>query len=328
MKDFYKVLGVSETATQPEIKKAYRKLAKKNHPDATGGDKSKEARFKDVTEAYEVLGDEKKRSEYDEQRKNPYASMGGGFPPGASRGGPGGANVDLNDILNRLRNQARGERQQRNPRAQPQPGQDPFSQGAGGFADLFEMFGGAPPEAEQPRRPARGEDVLAKLDIELPEAALGAEKEIVLDGKHITIKIPGGVTDGKTIRLAGRGQPGTRGQPLGDLLIEVHEKPHTRFRRRSPASADIEVDVPITLEAAVTGGKAEVPTLEGTNVTLTVPPGTSSGKKLRLRKKGAIAKIGDKENRGDLYANIQIHLPEVISDEAKELIRQFTKLTS
>jgi len=328
MKDYYKALGVAETASQPDIKKAYRKLAKRFHPDATGGDKSKEARFKDVTEAYEVLGDEKKRSEYDEQRKNPYASMGGGgFPPGASRSGPGGANVDLNDILNRLRNQARTDRQQqRQPRAQPQ--QDPFSGGAGGFADLFEMFGGAPPEAEQPRQRARGEDVLAKLEIELPEAALGAEKEIVLDGKHITIKIPAGVTDGKTIRLAGRGQPGGRGQPLGDLMIEVHEKPHDKFRRRSPASADIEVDLPVTLEAAVLGGKAEVPTLEGNTVTLTIPAGSSSGRKLRLRRKGAVAKIGDKENRGDLYANVQIQLPEAISDEAKELIRQFSKITT
>jgi molecular chaperone DnaJ len=180
-------------------------------------------------------------------------------------------------------------------------------------------FGGATAEA-----PHKGGDVTAKLEIELPEAALGAEKAITVDGKRLTVRIPAGVTDGKTIRLAGQGQPGIAGGPAGDLLIELHERPHPKFRRRAPGSPDIEADMPVPLETAVLGGKADLPTLEGTTISLTVPPGTSSGKKLRVRGKGAVS---GKDQRGDLYASVSIQLPEHISDEAKDLIRRFAQLT-
>jgi DnaJ-class molecular chaperone len=163
--------------------------------------------------------------------------------------------------------------------------------------------------------------VVARFEIELPDAALGAEKELIIDGKKLKVRIPAGVTDGKTIRLAGQGHPG---KPAGDLLIELHEKPHARFRRRAKESPDIEVDVPIPVDIAILGGKAEVPTLEGTTVSLTIPPGTSSGRQLRLRGKGAHAAGG---TRGDLYGVASIQVPGEIPPRAKELITEFAKLT-
>jgi DnaJ-class molecular chaperone len=304
-KDFYKTLGVAESAGADEIKKAYRKLAKKYHPDVTGGDKAKESRFKDATEAYEVLGDDKKRAAYDEQRRNPFAGRmpGGGGPGGGFQG-----NVDLGDLFSQFKGGRGGG----------------GGGGSGGFSDIFEMFGGQ--AAQQGRRgPRRGEDIVARFEIDLPDAALGGDKEIIVEGRHLKIKIPPGVTDGKTIRLAGQGQPGSgRGAPAGDLLIELHEKPHARFRRRAPGSADIDVDLPIPVEVAILGGKADVVTLEGTTVSLTVPPGTSSGRQLRLRGKGAYVA---EATRGDLFAVASVHVPSEIPPEAKDLIVEFARLT-
>ncbi|HEY7956658.1 MAG: DnaJ C-terminal domain-containing protein [Polyangia bacterium] len=311
-KDYYKVLGVAEAAPADEIKKAYRKLAKRFHPDVTGGDKAKENRFKEISEAYETLGDPKKRAIYDESKRNPFA---GGFPgggaPGSYPGGAGGMNVDLDELLRKMGRAGGGGRTRVNV----------GGQGGGGFADLFEMFGGGAAREPQPRK---GEDVVARLEIDLPEAALGGEKAIVVDGKHLKIKIPPGVTDGKTIRLAGQGHPGGRGAPAGDLLIELHERPHPTFRRKGPGSPDIEVEVPVPVEVAILGGKAEVRTLEGPTLSVTIPPGTSSGKKLRLRGKGAHAGSGGA--RGDLYADVSVQIPQQLPDRARELLEEFARL--
>jgi DnaJ-class molecular chaperone len=166
--------------------------------------------------------------------------------------------------------------------------------------------------------------VVAQLEIELPEAALGAEKTVTVDGKQLKIKIPAGVGDGKTIRLAGQGQPAPRGGSAGDLLIELHEKPHPRFKRlHNPA--DIEVDVPVPLEVAVLGGKAPVQTLEGSTVSLSIPAGSSSGRRLRLKEKGAHQGAG--KPRGDLYATISVQVPTDISPEARKAFEEFTRLT-
>ncbi len=306
--DFYKILGVSETASADEIKKAYRKLAKKNHPDVTGGDKAKEAKFKDISQAYDVLSDEKRRGEYDQERKNPFAGGGpGGFSgfPGfggaGGRGGgrrpsggrPGGINIDLEDLLR---------------------------QGGGGFGDLFgDRFGGG-----GARTAARGADIQTSIELSLPEAALGGEKSLTLEPgsqteRRLTMRIPAGVEDGETIRLSGQGRPGP-GAP-GNLLIKVSIPPHPQFRRKG---ADIEVDVPIALDEAVLGTAAEIPTLEGTKAKVNIPACTSSGTKLRLRGKGA----GDKKGgRGDLYGVVQITIPKNISDEARKHIEQFGQLT-
>ncbi len=303
-KDYYKVLGVAENAPAEEIKKAYRRLAKKNHPDVTGGDKAKEARFKEVSEAYETLGDEKKRAQYDAERKSPFA---GGFPPGGSPfpggyGRTGRVNVDINDLF-------RGARGGRTTTT---------TAGEGGLGDLFsELFGrsGRPTTTTDA---LRGSDVSARIDIDLPVAALGGEQAIAVDGKRLNVRIPPGVDEGQTIRLAGKGEPG-RGGP-GDLLLEVHVRPHPQFRRHGH---DLEVNAPITVDEAVLGAKVEVPTLEG-RVQVTVPPGTSSGLKLRLRGKGVPRRDG---TRGDLYAVTQIVLPKEIPPAARQLMVEFARLT-
>jgi molecular chaperone DnaJ len=309
--DHYKTLGVAESATQDEIKKAYRKLAKKNHPDATGGDKAKENRFKEITQAYEVLSDEKKRGEYDEARKNPFAGFeggspfGGGNPFGGGFGGrtrtrtgragpgegPGGMNIDLEDLFR--------------------------SGGVGGFSDMFGGEGGR-------RQASKGADIKTQIDLTFTEAALGGEKSFVLgrgtpDERSMTMRIPAGVEDGETIRLPGKGRPGAL--RAGDLLIQVTVVPHPQFRRKG---ADVEVDVPLQIDEAVLGGAIEIPTLEGTMAKTNLPPGTSSGQKIRLRGKGA----GDRKGgRGDLYGVTQITVPKQISDEARELIQRFAQLT-
>jgi molecular chaperone DnaJ len=323
--NYYKMLGVSETASADEIKKAYRKLAKKYHPDVTGGDKAKEAKFKEISEAYETLGDEKKRAQYDEIRKNPFAGQGfpGGAPPGA--GYPGGAaGFDINALFSQFGGApgAGGGRSRVYTYSTGGGG----AEDVGGLGDIFEMFRGGGGAARQARQqPRRGGDVVAKLDIELPDAALGAEKTITVDGKQLKVKIPPGVGSGKTIRLAGQGQPAPRGGQPGDLLIELHEKPHPRFRRRPDNPADIEVDVPVPLDVAVLGGKASVPTLEGTTATVSIPAGTSSGRKLRLKEKGAVQ--GSGKPRGDLYGVVSVQVPSEIPPKARELMEEFARLT-
>ncbi|HEX8951532.1 MAG TPA: J domain-containing protein, partial [Polyangia bacterium] len=186
--------------------------------------------------------------------------------------------------------------------------------------------GGAGPRARPRAEPRRGGDIVAQLEIDLPEAALGAEKTITVDGKQLKIKIPAGVTSGKTIRLAGQGEPAPgKGAQPGDLLIELAERPHTRFRRRVDSPADIEVEVPVPVDVAVLGGKAQVQTLEGTTVNLSIPPGSSSGRKLRLKEKGAMQPGG--KPRGDLYAVVSVQVPTEIPPRARELIEEFAKLT-
>ena len=326
-KDFYKTLGVGEKATAEELKKAYRKLAKKYHPDVTGGDKAKEAKFKEITEAYETLGDEKKRAQYDEMRSNPFA--GGGFPGGGARPGggfPGGGaqGFDINDLFSQFGGRGAGGRVYTySTGGGPNEGPD-----MGGLGDIFDMFRGQQGAggARARTQPRRGQDVVAKLEIDLPDAALGADKSVTVDGKQLKIKIPAGVTGGKTIRLAGQGEPAPgKGAQPGDLLIELSERPHPRFRRRLDNPADIEVDVPVPVDVAVLGGKAQVQTLEGTTVNLSIPPGSSSGRKLRLKEKGAVQPGG--KPRGDLYAVVSVQVPSEISPRARELMEEFAKLT-
>lgn len=307
LKDHYKTLGVASTATADEIKKAYRRLAKKYHPDATGGDKGKEAKFKEISEAYETLSDEKKRGEYDTMRTSPFAGREGGFGfggggfPGGGGGGAGGRRVDINL-------------------------EDLF--GGGGFDSIFggggAGGGGFPGAARGAGRTQRGADLQATIELGLPEAALGAEKTLTLEpqagGRKVTVRIPAGVDDGETIRVPGQGRPGARGGPAGDLLLQVKVMAHPVFRRKG---ADLEADVPIGVAEAVLGTKAEVQTLEG-KAQVTIPPGTSSGQKLRLRGKGASDRKG---GRGDLYGIVQVVVPKQVSEEARALIARFGELT-
>jgi DnaJ-class molecular chaperone len=331
MKDFYKTLGVSEKASADELKKAYRKLAKKYHPDATGGDKGKEAKFKELTEAYETLGDEKRRAQYDEQRTNPFGAGMPGGRPGSGFPGGGAQGFDINDLFSQFGGRGGSGRVYSYSPSGGGSGGGPEGD-MGGMADIFEMFrgqqqgGGAPGARGRAQQARKGQDVVAKLDIDLTDAALGGEKQVSVDGKSLKIKIPPGVSDGKTIRLAGQGEPSPgKGVPPGDLLIELHEKLHPHFRRKPDSAADIEVDVLVPVETAVLGGKAPVQTLEGTTVNLSIPPGSSSGRQLRLKEKGAMQAGG--KPRGDLYAVVSIQVPSEITPRQRELMEEFAKLT-
>lgn len=298
--DYYKSLGVSRDATADEIKKAYRKLAKKYHPDAKPDDKEAAARFKEIQEAFEVLGDDEKRKNFDR--------FGSAFPQGAAggprgaqawsnAGGPGGGPVDMSDLF-------------------------------GGQVDLGDLFGGAfgrgGPGAGGRRGGSRqqaGQDVQAEVDVPFQVAAEGGSHDIHLDrsgkAEHLTVKIPAGVDSGSVIRLAGLGEPGHAGGPPGDLLITVRVAPHPWFRRDG---ANLLLDLPLTITEAAMGAKVEVPTLSEGKVTLTIPPGTSSGAKLRLRGKGILDRAT--KQPGDQFVVVKIVVPGNLSDRAKELLQE------
>jgi DnaJ-class molecular chaperone len=319
-KNLYQVIGVAENASAIDIKRAYRRLAKDFHPDVTGGDKTKEARFKEITAAYEVLGDEKKRADYDQKRKNPWANAspfaGGGFPgAGARAAGPRGRRVDmdfrdLTDLFNKAGSAGAGE-----------------STGGGGFGDLFsELFRGGSSASRSAGPKRQGLDVQSHIEVDFATAALGGEVPVVSDGKHWNVKVPPGIESGQTIRLTGKGQPGGVGAPPGDLLLAVTVRPHPQLRRRGD---DLEVDVPIGIDQAVLGAKVDVPTIEG-HAQVTIPAGTSSGLRLRLRGKGVRKKApvdGEPDTRGDQYAIIQIAVPKDLPPRARELIEEFALLT-
>ncbi len=245
-KDYYKVLGVSEEATTGEIKKAYKKLARKYHPDLHPGDKSMEAKFKEINEAQSVLTDPKKRADYDYAGKEVFEPvMGGPF----NAGGRGGFSMG----------------------------------GMGGIEDLFSaMFEGR----GGPAPPRRGTDIESAMEIDFMQAALGSEFKItVTRGKKrekITVKIPAGVDDGSKVKLKGKGNPGVKGAGAGDLYIVTRVKSHPYFSRKG---SKIYLDVPITIKEALLGALITVPTLTGTT-TVKVPPGTKGGQKLRLKKEG------------------------------------------
>ncbi|MCL2103341.1 MAG: DnaJ domain-containing protein [Syntrophorhabdaceae bacterium] len=309
-KDYYKALGVSESATQDEIRKAFRRMAKKHHPDVNPGDKSAEARFKEVNEANEVLGNRKKREEYDAIRKGGFTggpwsgeefrgwnSSGGGRSSGAGRVG----SINLEDIFGQL-----------------------FRQGD---------IGGASP-------PGRGQDISVEVSVDFMEMIRGGVHEVryrtpktchecggsgksgrrscpVCFGHGITeaeelvkVKIPAGAKDGATIRVSSKGGKNS------DLVVRLRMLPHKYFRREGN---DIFLDAPIRFSEAVKGAKIQVPTIDGP-VMVTVPPGSSSGRKLRLKGKGA-AEPGKKE-RGDQFVVLNIAAPKSSSEELVKLMDQ------
>jgi DnaJ-class molecular chaperone len=289
-RDPYLELGVSRGASADEIRKAFRKLAKKHHPDANPGDKASEETFKKVSAAFDILGDAEKRKKFDageidaDGRETMRGGWGGGGPgPGGPfRSGGGGSRaefegVDLNDILGDIFGRAgRG--------------------GGGGAGGGFGGFSG-PGGFSQ-----KGGDVRAKLEIDLEEAILGGKKRIAFsDGRTIDVTIPKGAQEGQTLRLKGQGSPGRSG--AGDAFIELAIRPHPVFRREGDA---LVMDVPVSVYDAVLGGKVEAPTPEGP-VTLTVPKGSNSGARLRLKKRGLPDGAG---GRGDLFARLVVTLPD------------------
>lgn len=293
--DFYKTLGVSREATADEIRKAYKKLARENHPDSKPGDEQAAARFKEVQEAYAVLGDAEKREQYD---RYGAAFRDGGRGPFQQSWGGGAGPIDLSDLF-------------------------------GGGVDFSDLFGGGAGRPgggafhgqRQQARPQKGEDVRLEIEVPFQIAALGGSHSVSLNrgdkSERITVKIPAGVDTGSVIRLAGEGHPGQHGGPQGDLKLTVKASPHPWFKRDG---ANLLLDVPITPTEAALGAKVNVPTLSEGNVSLTIPPGTSSGSKLRLRGKGAMNQ--KTREPGDQLVVIKIEVPKDLTDDAKELYRQ------
>ena len=284
--DPYQELGVSRSASQDELRKAFRKLAKQHHPDANPGNKASEEKFKRVTAAFDILGDPEKRAKFDRgeldadgRESHPgFRGNPGGFGRGGATMGP---DIDLSDIFGDIFGGGGGG-----------AGRGPGRGGGRGF-------GG----------PQRGQDVRARLDIDLEDAILGAKRRIAFsDGRTLGVAIPAGATDGQTLRLKGQGAPGQAGRdgrsaPAGDALIELSIRPHPVFRREGDGLA---MDLPVSVPDAVLGGKVEAPTPEGP-VTLRIPAGSNTGSTLRLKGRGLTGADG---KRGDLLARVAVTLPD------------------
>lgn len=297
-RDYYQVLGVSKSASADEIKRAYRKLAKQFHPDANPDDPNAQSKFNEATEAYDILSDPEKRKQYDQFGHN-WDKMGGGSArnPFEGFGGAGGHQFDLNDILGGM-----------------------FGGGGGGGSP----FGGAGGGRRQARS-QKGQNVEAEIRVPFQVGVNGGEHELTLrtggGTERLTVKIPPGIDDGGKIRLTGQGHPGMGGGAAGDVIVTVRVSPHPWFRRDG---RNLLVDVPLTPAEATLGAKVDVPTLSDGTVVMTIPPGTSSGAKLRLRGKGvADRKTGD---RGDQLVVVKIATPKELSDEAAALYQQLRDL--
>lgn len=306
--DLYQVLGVAKSATQDEIKKAYRKLTRKYHPDVNPDNPSAEAKFKEVQNAFDILGEPEKRKQYDTFGRT---MPGGGFPGGAGgpqfnwgQGGQAGP-IDLGSLF-------------------------------GGQVDFADLFGGAAggggggrggSAAGRTRRGRAGQDVQLEVEIPFRIAVEGGSYELQFEraGQHerLMVKIPAGVDTGSVVRLGGQGEPGAGGGPPGDLLVKMNVAADPVFRRDGQ---NLLVDLPLTIAEAVLGTKVEVPTIHEGLVMLTVPPGTSSGAKLRLRGKG----VPDRQTgqRGDQHVVIKIVVPKKIDEAAEKALKQFDSLTT
>ena len=320
-KDYYKTLGVAKTATEKELKAAYRKLARKHHPDVNPGDKVAESRFKEFIEAYEVLGDPEKRRKYDELGSNWRAyeqagAAGGGSPfgwnpsAGGARPGAGSRTVTPDEL------------------------REMFG-GGDSAADFFTTFfgGGAPgDEASTGRRPRgrtraprQGQDVEHELTLPLEDTLNGTTTRLSVthDGqtRNVDVRIPAGVGDGSRVRIAGEGEPGTSGAKSGDLYLRIRLAPHATFERKG---RDLYLRVPISLTAAMLGGEAEVQTLAGKSLRLKVPPTTQNGQVFRLKGHGLPA-VNRPDDTGDLYATADVQLPKTLTADQHELFEALAK---
>lgn len=288
MKDLYSILGVSKSASQQEIKSAYRKLAKKHHPDANPGDAKIEEKFKEVSAAYNILGDEKLKARYDrgeidESGQEKMSGFGGGRTRTyQSTGGFGG----------------------------------------GGAEDIFsEIFGNFRAGGSRARQPQKGRDRKFAIEVSFTEAALGGKRRLTMGegGRTLDVNIPAGIAHGKQIRLKGQGEKGAGGGAAGDILINVSVKPHVFFQRDGK---NVIVELPVSLPEAVLGAQVKVPTVDGT-VSLKVPPGSNTGSTLRLKGKGIAA--GAKGARGDQLVRLKVVLPEDQDDELQDLVTKWAE---
>jgi DnaJ-class molecular chaperone len=323
-KDYYSTLGVAKTATQKELKQAYRKLARKHHPDVNPGDKSAEGRFKEINEAYEVLGDPAKRKKYDELGANwrMYEQAGaGGAPP---RGGqPAGAwNVPSDGAPGGGGFRTMTEEEMREMFGDADP-----------FSDFFHtFFGGGSVQDRGARagagrgRPRKGRDVEHEIELGLEDAYHGVTRRlsIKLDGhaRTVDVRIPPGVGDGSRVRVTGEGEHGAAGAQSGDLYLRIRVAPHATFERKGK---DLYTRVAIPLTTAVLGGEAEVPTLSGKSLRLKIPPGTQNAQVFRLKGHGMPA-IGKPDEHGDLYATVDVQLPRQLTADERAHFEALRKL--
>ena len=322
-KDYYAALGLTKTATDKEIKQAYRKLARKYHPDVNPGDKAAEARFKEINEANEVLSDPEKRRKYDELGANWRAYEN--VPPGA-QGWPGGFGGFRGPGAGTYTTSGGGQYRT----VTPEEMEDLL--GGGGFSDFFNAFfrGGAEGGGEERRTRRRssrtGADLEHPVQLSLEEAYHGALRRISM--KHeghtraIDVRIPAGVKDGARVRVSGEGEPGAGGGKAGDLYLRVQVLPHARFERDGQ---DLTTRVEVPLTTAVLGGEAVVPTLAGGTVRLKVPPTTQSGQKFRVKGQG-MPVPGKPDERGDLYVVVDVQLPRTLSAEARAHFEALARL--
>jgi molecular chaperone DnaJ len=319
-KDFYDILGVKRGATEAEIKKAYRKLARKHHPDVNPGDAQAETRFKEIQAAYDVLSDKDKRGQYDMFGHDAFTRGAGGGS------GPQAGGFDFNDIF-------RGQQQSRQGGQRVTYGDYTVEEG-GGLNDLFGQFfnqgfggqhswegspfGGA--SRAQVRQ--RGMDKQHQISISFAEAYTG--KELTLrsrEGEQFKVRIPAGIDSGGRVRVTGKGEPGVNGGPAGDLVVHVTVQDHPYFERQGD---NIYLSVPVTFSEAALGTTVEIPTMEG-RVQLKVPPGTPGGKELRLRGKGFPHAGGPASRRGDQLVRVEIVVPTELDVRSRELLRELAQ---
>jgi curved DNA-binding protein len=332
-KDYYATLGVPKTASEKEIKQAFRKLARKHHPDVNPGDKAAEGKFKEINEAYEVLGDPEKRRKYDElganwrayEQAGAGAAGGAGFDPsqfggwnmhfggGSGAGGGSGYRTMTEDEVREMFGDA-------NP-----------------FSDFFQtFFGGAGPSTGDTGRRARtargrsaarpGRDVEHELELDLDDAYQGVTRRLTLkqDGhsRTVDVRIPAGIGDGSRVRVSGEGESGTGGATAGDLYLRIKLAKHPTFERKGK---DLYVNVPIPLTTAVLGGEADVQTLGGKSLRLKVPPTTQNGQVFRLKGHG-MPVVGRADEHGDLYATVNVQLPRELSPEQRKHFEELQRL--
>jgi curved DNA-binding protein len=327
-KDYYSTLGVAKTATDKEIKQAFRKMARKHHPDVNPGDKSAESRFKEINEAYEVLGDPAKRKKYDELGANwrMYEQAGAQGAPGGFNPNQPGWNVNFGG----------GGPQGGGFRTMTEDEMREMFGDAHPFSDFFETFFGGARQAEEPRgrgrgargaRAARaGRDVEQELELGLEDTYHGTQRRFSIqhDGQSRTVdvRIPAGVGDGSRVRVPGEGEQGSGGAKAGDLYLRIRQSAHPQFERKG---RDLYTRVPIPLTTAVLGGEAEVKTLGGKSLRLRIPPTTQNAQVFRLKGHG-MPVTGKPDEHGDLYATVDVQLPKQVTPEQRPHFEALQKL--
>jgi len=324
-KDYYSTLGVAKTATEKEIKQAFRKLARKHHPDVNPGDKSAEGKFKELNEAYEVLGDPAKRKKYDELGANwwMYEQAGPQGGPGQGYAGNPFAGWNVNPGGGpQVHTMTEDEMREMFGDANP-------------FSDFFQTFFGGGVDADAGARRAtrggrgrarEGRDVEQEIELPLEDAFNGTTRRfsISLNGQHRTVdvRIPAGVTDGSRVRVSGEGEHGSGGAKAGDLYLRVRLAPHSTFDRKG---RDLYTRVAVPLTTAVLGGEADVPTVNGKPVRLKVPATTQNGQVFRLRGHG-MPTAGKPDQSGDLYATVDVQLPKTLTAEQRQHFEALAKM--